>query len=74
VENESVDERLRRYEAVLQENGIDPNQLSASSEVEVHHQSSRSEVSESGWKLPMQANIFKPQLLHGQRGSELVDK
>jgi hypothetical protein len=72
--DELVDERLKRYEALLQQNGIDPNQVTSTPEAEHHLGSSRSEVPEAVWKLPEQATIFEPQLRHGQRGTELVDK
>jgi hypothetical protein len=74
VRDELVHERLKLYEALLQEKGIDPNQVASSSEAEHHRKSSRSDVPESAWKLPPQATIFKPQLLHGQGGTELVEK
>ena len=65
-----MEERLRRYESLLQENGIDPNRVIDSSEAE------------TVWQLPSPASIvsgpqetlFKPRLLHGQRGTELLDK
>ncbi|KAL9086391.1 MAG: hypothetical protein Q9165_007177 [Trypethelium subeluteriae] len=76
-----VDERLKRYEALLREKGIDPNQVTRTSEPKLYPKSSRSEVPETVWQLPApvstvsgpQTTIFKPQLLHGQRGTELVD-
>lgn len=74
VKDKLVDERLKRYEAILQEKGIDPNQVTGTLEVVHHRTSSRSEAPETAWTLPPQATIFKPQLLHGQRGTELVDK
>lgn len=72
--DELADERLQRYEALLQEKGIDPDQVTSTPEAEHHLKSSRSEVLEAVWKLPAQATIFKPQLRHGQRGTEVVDK
>jgi hypothetical protein len=74
VTDDLVDERLKRYEALLKENNIDPNQVTSTPEAEHHHKGSSSEVPETVWKLPSQATIFKPQLRHGQRGTELVDK
>lgn len=82
VKDALVDERLKRYEALLREKGIDPNQVNGTSEAEYHRDSSRSEVPETVWQLPTppstvsgpQATIFKPQLLRGQRGTEYVDK
>ncbi|KAL8704293.1 MAG: hypothetical protein Q9201_002547 [Fulgogasparrea decipioides] len=81
VKDKLVDERLKRYEALLQTKGIDPNQATGTSEAGQHRKSSRSEVPETVWQLPTpasvvsgpQATIFKPQLLHGQRGTKLVD-
>jgi len=69
-----VDERLKLYEALLREKGIDPSQVIGTSEAEHHRATSRSEAPRSVLRLPPQAKIFKPQLLHGQRGTELVDK
>ncbi|KAE9364160.1 hypothetical protein N431DRAFT_388094 [Stipitochalara longipes BDJ] len=76
VKDKLVDERLKRYEALLREKGIDPNQIADCSESASPHQNTRSqpeEVSETSWKLPMQSAVFKPQLRHGQDGTELVD-
>jgi len=74
VKDQLVDERLKRYEALLREKGIDPNQVIGSSEAEHHRTSSRSEAPNPVWRTPPQAKIFKPQLLHGQRGTKLMDK
>jgi hypothetical protein len=74
VTDELVDERLKRYEALLKENNIDPNQVTSASEAEHNRKSSRSGVHETVWRLPPEATIFKPQLRHGQSGTELVDK
>ena len=76
AKDKSVEERLERYEALLREKGIDPNQVTGGSETE--HQpkiiESRSEGPEAHWILPLQSTIFKPRLLQGQEGTELVDK
>jgi hypothetical protein len=82
VEDELVEERLERLEALLQENGIDPNQITVTSESERHRNSTRLKVRESIQELPTpasiisepQTTIFKPQLLHGQGGTKFVDK
>ncbi|KAL3417242.1 hypothetical protein PVAG01_11242 [Phlyctema vagabunda] len=69
-----IDERLKRYEALLRDNGIDPSPVVDPSEPESRHQISSIEMPETTWTLPPQATIFKPQLVQGQRGIELVDK
>ena len=82
MKDELVDERLRRYEALLREKGIDPNEATGTSEAEYHPTSNRSEVPGIVWQLPTrtstvlkpQATSFEPQLLHGQEGTKLVDK
>lgn len=71
-----VDERLKRYEALLREKGIDLNEVPGFSDAE-----NRGGMSTNGspdplktvWKQP-QATVFKPQLLLGQNGTGLVDK
>ncbi|KAL9066410.1 MAG: hypothetical protein Q9157_007144 [Trypethelium eluteriae] len=75
-----VDEQLKRYEALLREKGIDPNQVKGTSEPKLYPKSS-SKVPETVWQLPTpvstvsgpQTTIFKPQVLHGQGGTKLVD-
>ena len=82
VYDKLVDQPLKRYEALLQEKGIDPNQLTDVSDAEQIRTNSCSEKPETVWQLPIQAStvsgpqatIFKPQLLHGQKGTKLVDK
>jgi len=77
-----MDKRLKHYEALLREKGIDPCQVTGASEAELHSKRCRSEVPETVRRLLIpasavsepQATIFKPQLLHGQRGTKLVDK
>ena len=78
--NELLDERLKRYEVLLQEKGIDRNQSIDASQVQ-HSKSSRSGVPQHIWRLPTastdpepQETLFKPLLLHGQRGTKFVDK
>lgn len=73
MKDELVDERLKRYEALLREKGIDPNQLTCTSEVEHHRRVHQSVVPETVIKVQQQSTVFKPQLLHGQRGPELVN-
>ena len=80
--DELVDERLKRYEALLQEKGIDLNQVTSTSEAEHHRENSSSGAPETVWQLPKaasnasgpQTTIFEPQLLHGQTGTKFVDK
>jgi hypothetical protein len=73
-------ERLKHYEALLQERGIDPNQMKNTSEAERYGESSRPAP---GTVPPLQtastvpvphAAHFKPQLLHGPTGTRLADK
>ncbi|KFX98983.1 hypothetical protein V490_02004 [Pseudogymnoascus sp. VKM F-3557] len=66
-------ERLKRFEALLKERGIDPNQVPGASEPEDSPESRNSVDHETVWRLPMQASIFKPRLVHRQSGTELVD-
>ncbi|KFZ11464.1 hypothetical protein V501_04749 [Pseudogymnoascus sp. VKM F-4519 (FW-2642)] len=66
-------ERLKRYEALLQEKGINPHQVAGGSEPETPSESNSLTESETVWRLPMQATIFKPRLVHRQSGTELVD-
>jgi Fungal Zn(2)-Cys(6) binuclear cluster domain len=76
AKDKTVDERLKRYEALLREKGIDPNQVTGTSEPEHHlrNTGSRAEGPEKAWILPLQSTIFKPRLLQGQGSTELVDK
>jgi hypothetical protein len=76
VKDELVDEQLKRYEALLREKGIDPDEVAPTSGAEnpLKSTSSRSEAQETAWQLRPNATIFKPQLRHGQQGTELVDK
>jgi hypothetical protein len=55
-----VDERLKRYEALLQEKGIDPNQVAGTSEARSSEVPVSVRVPENVWTLPPQATIFKP--------------
>lgn len=66
--------RLKRYETILREKGIDPNKISNIPEEEQEHESSHAEVAHTPWTLSPEAKVFKPKLLHGQNGTELVDK
>ncbi|KAL8738249.1 MAG: hypothetical protein Q9181_000929 [Wetmoreana brouardii] len=43
VKDKLVDERLKRYQALLQEKGIDPNQITRTSEAGHHRKNNRSE-------------------------------
>ena len=75
-------ERLKCYEAILREKGVDPNQLGSNPEAEPHHMNSGSGVSGDDVQLPTpestssvtQTTVFRPQLVHAQRGTKLVDK
>lgn len=69
-----VDERLKRYEALLREKCIDPNEVPGISEAENRGMTANgcSDPLKPVWKQP-QATVFKPQLLVGQNGTELVD-
>ena len=75
-------ERLKRCEALLQEKGIDLNQITGTIDTERHEPNGRSQVPEADLQLPTpattvsepQSTSFRPKLLHGQRGTELVDK
>jgi hypothetical protein len=72
-----VEERLKHYEALLREKGIDPNPVRATSEVASHYKATTDQpekAPESNWKLPYESKIFKPLLRQGQDGTELVDK
>ena len=82
MKEKPLDERLKRYEALLEANGIDPNQAPDSSEVKHLEKSNCAKAPETIWQLPTptptvsgpQSTIFKPQLLQGQKGTKLVDK
>lgn len=52
-------ERLKRYETLLQEKGIDLNGVAGAS---------------TSTDPESQTTVFKPKLLHGQAGTKLVDK
>jgi hypothetical protein len=67
-----VDERLKRYEALLREKGIDLDQGPGTLDGE--HTSSRAEDPDRAWKLPIQSTVFKPQLIQGQGSTGFVDK
>lgn len=81
VGGELMEERLERYEALLKENGIDPDRITATSET-AHLCSTSLEVQETIYQSPVptsivsepQATLFKPRILRGQRGTKLVDK
>lgn len=72
-----LEARLLRSEGLLRERGIDPNKVMTPSDAELLPENSIKTLSgkpETAWKLPIQTRIFKPQLVQGQRGTELVDK
>lgn len=70
----AVVERLKHYEALLREKGIDPHQGTATLNPISNGTSTCPEVFEGNWKLGPQAAVFKPRLVHGQKGTELIDK
>ncbi|KAI9891748.1 MAG: hypothetical protein M1814_002498 [Vezdaea aestivalis] len=80
-DDELLDERLRRYEALLQERGIYPDQIVGVAHQEYNHQTNLPDISASTSQLPTptsivsgaQETIFKPQLLHRKGGTKLVD-
>ena len=82
VRDDSVDERLKHFETLLREKGIDLHQPVGPSDEERSREIRRTEVLDTAWQLPTpasaisgpQATIFKPRLIHGQKGTELVDK
>ncbi|KAF2092769.1 mitogen-activated protein kinase [Rhizodiscina lignyota] len=78
--NELFDERLKRYEVLLLEKGIDPNQVTDTSKSQNHDKSSSAGVPQYVWQFPTastdstpQETVFKPLLLHGQQGTKFVD-
>lgn len=82
VRENSIDERLKHFETLLREKGIDPHQPVGPSDEDISHENRHSKAPVSVWQLPTpvsavsgpQTTIFKPRLIHGQRGTELVDK
>lgn len=84
VKDNVLNDRLKRYEALLQEQGVDPNGLPDISEPEQGHKLSHTGdvVAENSLQLPTPAStIFEPdrsitktQLLHGQGRVKFVDK
>jgi hypothetical protein len=73
-----VDERLKRYEALLREKGIDPNQAPKTLEAgRNHHPEAPEQVAQLSTtfnpKGP-QKTVFTPVLLKGEKGTQLVDK
>jgi hypothetical protein len=75
-----IDERLKHYEALLQENGIDMHQMDSVSEIKASQPVNHQREPDSLWPAPnisvseYRATSFKPQLLQGQSGAKLVDK
>jgi len=79
-----LNDRLKRYEALLEEQGIDTTKLSDTSQLDRPSEPSHSEgtMPEDVSQLPTpvstiyetQQNVTKTQLLHGQGRSKLVDK
>ncbi|KAH8649816.1 hypothetical protein BX600DRAFT_502204 [Xylariales sp. PMI_506] len=79
VRDELMAARLKHYEALLQEKGIDPNQVNHEHEPETHHDSIQAEILES---LPLtsiasaapvpHATHFEPQILQSPAGTKLA--
>jgi hypothetical protein len=75
-----VDERLKHYETLLQENGIDPHQVDSIPAIKAPQPVNHQREPDSLWPAPnisvseYRATYFKPQLLQGQSGAKLVDK
>jgi hypothetical protein len=75
-----IDERLKHYEALLQENGIDTHQMDSVSAIKAPQPVNHQREPDSLWPAPnisvseYRATSFKPQLLQGQSGAKLVDK
>lgn len=82
MKDKLVVERLKHYENLLRERGIDPNQVTTSPGAERQHQNARAEVHETVRQVltpastinDPQAITHKPKLLQGQQGTKLVDK
>lgn len=81
VKDELMDDRLKLYETILREKGIDPDQITGISRPETHRQRTQLEASEGVWHIPTgstvsepQATVFRPQLIQGQGGTKFVDK
>lgn len=84
AENELVAERLKRLEALLEERGIEPNEPSIVADAEVNddHPTESIDTMEAVWQMPTpgstisgpQTTIFKPRLIHNERGTTYVDK
>ena len=84
AKDHALNERLKRYEALLQQRGIDPNGLPEVPDPEQPRQRSGSEAagSETGAQLPtpssvasdLERYIVKTQVVQGQGRSKFVDK
>jgi hypothetical protein len=69
-----VDERLKRYEALLRQNGINPDQATGGSEVEQQSNDRPSEDAPDSASVETPKSDFKPHLVHGPTGTTLVHK
>jgi hypothetical protein len=77
-------DKLHRYEALLQTLGVDPNETSSTSQAELHRtiRDPDSSMMEDALQVPTPAStttetersISTSQLVHGQGGSNFVDK
>jgi len=84
TKNEVLNDRLKRYESLLEEQGIDTTDLSETSQLHQPSKFSHLEgtAADDVSQLPTpastifetQQNVTKTQLLHGQGRSKLVDK
>lgn len=82
AEQALLNERLKRYEALLQDKGINPNTESDKIEAEDHDKTDQPEAAETVWQLPTpapslsgpQETIFKPKLVQGHSDSKFIDK
>lgn len=81
VKYELIEQQLKHYESLLREKGIDPDQIDGTQINERQSESDRSEASGTVWQMPTppstvsgpQGTLFKPMIVHGRKGTELVD-
>lgn len=82
VNTQILTDRLKHYEALLQEKGVDPRKLPDTSHSEQHQKPSRTEPdisneaqlqTPSSIESPPNRSINKTQVVHGQGRSQFVD-
>ncbi|KAI4183953.1 MAG: hypothetical protein L6R41_005064 [Letrouitia leprolyta] len=81
IKYELMEERLKNYEALLREKGIDLDHVDDRSVNERQSESGRSNPSGTVWQMPTppstvsgpQGTLFKPMILQGPEGTKLVD-